>query len=194
MLLIPNISLFLVNVLTTKVEVHNPKAYFQPFSEAIPSIGAGFLPLLSILILAMTLPSLTVFANPLIDVSLSDGQYLQVYDFLDRMAAKKVIFFLKNSRPYSRGEVATALAALNKKACLRAKRKVSSNDVRLSRIEQKRLAHLMRIFAVDLPALLAPQVSLPDYQYHDDEYLLQTKGETYRFGLSMEAGETMVQS
>ena len=59
---------------------------------------------------------------------------------------------------------------------------VSSNDVRLSRIEQKHLAHLTRIFAVDLPG----------YQYHDDEYLLQTQGETYRFGLSMEAGETMV--
>ena len=36
---------------------------------------------------------------------------------------------------------------------------VSSGDVSFSRIEQKRLAHLMRIFAVDLP----------DYQYHDDD-------------------------
>ncbi len=177
--------------------MHNSKAYFQPFLEAILSIGPGFLPLLSILIasilLAMTLHSLTVFANPLIDVSISDEQYREVYDFLDRMSAKKVIGgILKNSRPYSRGEVATALAALDKKVREAIPRiGVSSevtdayrltDDVRLSRIERKRLAHLMRIFAVDLP----------DYQYHDDEYLLQTQGETYRFGLSMEAGETVV--
>jgi hypothetical protein len=96
------------------------------------------------------------------------------------MVAKKVIGgILKNSRPYSRREVATALAALDKR--------VGSGDVKLSRIEQKRLAHLMRIFAVDLP----------DYQYHrrntrSEEYLLQTQGETYRFGLSIEAGETVV--
>jgi len=173
--------------------MHNSKAYFQPFLEVAPPsrepgprIGIGFLPLLSILILAMILPSLTAFANPLIDVSLNDEQYREVYDFLDRMAAKKVIVgILKNSRPYSRGEVATFLSALNKK--------VSSGDFSFSRIEQKRLAHLMRIFAVDLP----------DYQYHDDspfskggrgiyEYLLITQGESYRFGLSMEAGETIV--
>jgi len=96
----------------------------------------------------------------------------------DRMAVKKVIGgILKNSRPYSRGEVATALAALDKK--------VSSNDVRLSRIEQKRLAHLMRIFAVEKKG---SQLNLR----FDNEYLLQTQGETYRFGLSMEAGETIV--
>jgi hypothetical protein len=178
-------SLFLVNVPTSKVEVNNPKADFQPFRE-----GAGFLPLLSILILAMTLLSLTAFANPLIDVSENDEQYREVYDFLDRMAAKKVIVgILKNSRPYSRGEVATFLSALDKK--------VSSGDVRLSRIERKRLAHLMRIFAVDQPAPLALKAGLPDYQYHrkdtgSDEYLLQTQGETYRFGLSIEAGETVV--
>ena len=47
-----------------------------------------YIPLLSILIL---LHSLTAFANPLIDVSLSDGQYREVYDFLDRMVAKKAI-------------------------------------------------------------------------------------------------------
>jgi hypothetical protein len=178
-------SLFLVNVPTSKVEVNNPKADFQPFRE-----GAGFLPLLSILILAMTLLSLTAFANPLIDVSENDEQYREVYDFLDRMAAKKVIVgILKNSRPYSRGEVATFLSALDKK--------VSSGDVRLSGIERKRLAHLMRIFAVDQPAPLALKAGLPDYQYHrkdtgSDEYLLQTQGETYRFGLSIEAGETVV--
>jgi len=62
--------------------MHNSKAYFQPFLEAILSIGPGFLPLLSILILAMTLPSLTAFANPLLDIDLSDEQYLQVYDFI----------------------------------------------------------------------------------------------------------------
>ena len=155
------------------------------------------------LLLAMTLHSLTVFANPLIDVSISDEQYREVYDFLDRMSAKKVIGgILKNSRPYSHGEVATTLAALDKRVREAIPRiGVSSEvtdayrltgDVKLSRIEQKRLAHLMRIFAVDQPALLVPQASLPDYQYHDDEYLLQTQGETYRFGLSMEAGETVV--
>jgi hypothetical protein len=105
------------------------------------------------------------------------------------MAAKKVIGgILKSSRPYSRGEVATALAALDKKVREAIPRiGVSSGDVTLSRIEQKRLAHLMRIFAIDLP----------DYQYHrrntkSEEYLLQTQGETYRLGLSMEAGETVV--
>ena len=187
MRIIPNMSLLLVNVPTAKVKVHNPKAYFQPFREEILSIGAGFLLLFSSLIasllVAMTLHSPTAFANPLIDVSLNDEQYLHVYDFLDRMAAKKVIGgILKNSRPYSRGEVATALAALDKR--------VSSGDARLSRIEQKHLAHLTRIFAVDLPDAVARNEAI--YQYHDDEYLLQTQGETYRFGLSMEAGETIV--
>ena len=33
----------------------------------------------------------TAFAHPLIDVSISDGQYRKVYDFLDRMVAKKAI-------------------------------------------------------------------------------------------------------
>ena len=143
-----------------------------------------YIPLLSILIL---LHSLTAFANPLIDVSLSDGQYREVYDFLDRMVAKKAIGgILKNSRPYSRGEVATFLSALDKKVREAIPRiGVSSNDVRLSRIEQKHLAHLTRIFAVEKKD---SQLNLR----FDDEYLLQTQGETYRFGLSMEAGETVV--
>ena len=224
MCVVPKTPSLGINVLTSNVDIYNPKTYFQPFREAIPKdcfcllqfasclatlrasqlATVGFHLLFSILIaslsLAMTLHSLTAFANPLIDVSLNDEQYREVYDFLDRMAAKKVIGgILKNSRPYSRGEVATTLVALNKK--------VSSGDVSFSRIERKRLAHLMRIFAfvsyetttVDLPDAVARNEAI--YQYHrssvegnrgDFPYLLQTQGETYRFGLSLEAGETMV--
>ncbi len=157
MRIVPNMPLFGVKVFTAKVEIHNPKACFQ---LSIPSLRLRTsFSLLSILIasllVAMTLHSPTAFANPLIDVSLNDEQYLQVYDFLDRMAAKKVIGgILKNSRPYSRGEVATALAALDKR--------LASGDVKLSRIERKRLAHLMRIFAVDLSAPLAPACEVTD--------------------------------
>ncbi|MBM3242801.1 capsule assembly Wzi family protein [Candidatus Poribacteria bacterium] len=182
---------------------HNSKTYFQPFLEAILSIGPAIL--IASLLLAMTLYSLTAFANPLtpldmgrefskaeppcpylmglLDVSASDEQYREVYDFWDRMVAKKVIGgILKNSRPYSRGEVATALVDLDKK--------VSSGNITLSRIDQKRLAYLMRIFAFGSDETAT--VDLPDGQYHDDEYLLITQGESYRFGLSMEAGETIV--
>ncbi|HIE13742.1 TPA: hypothetical protein EYP70_00555 [Candidatus Bathyarchaeota archaeon] len=83
-----------------------------------------------------------VFANPLVDVSLSDEQYREVYDFIDRMIAKKAINgIVKNTRPYSRGEVATVLVALAKK--------VEKGDVFLSNIERKRLTRLMHLFVAD---------------------------------------------
>ena len=131
-----------------------------------------YIPLLSILIL---LHSLTAFANPLIDVDLSD--YREVYDFIDRMVAKKAISgIVKNTRPYSRGEVAAALVALAKK--------VDAGDVSLSNIERKRLMHLMHLFVVDSKY---PNTSKSDA--NPGEYLLQTRGEGYQFGVSLEAGE-----
>ena len=114
------------------------------------------------------------WANPLIDVDLSDEQYHEVYDFIDRMVARKAINgIVKNTRPYSRGEVAAALVALTKK--------VDAGDVSLSAIERKRLTRLRHLFAAE-PAF-------PKGDAHPDEYLLQTRGETYQFGVSLEAGE-----
>ena len=103
MRIVPNRSLFFVNVPTSKVEVHNPKGYFQPYILSLPlhfvrEYGSRTsIPLLLILILlhgftayAVTTP-VRALANPLSDVSLSDEQYREVYDFLDRMVAKKAI-------------------------------------------------------------------------------------------------------
>jgi hypothetical protein len=126
-----------------------------------------------------------VFANPLVDVSLSDEQYQKVYDFIDRMVAKKAIDgIVKNTRPYSRGEVATALVALAKK--------VEKGDVFLSNIEHKRLMRLIHLFAADFKypsegSDANPDLPVPGGQ--TGEYLLQTRGEAYQFGVSLETGE-----
>ena len=138
-----------------------------------------YIPLLSILIL---LHFLTAFANPLIDVSLNDELDCfvprnEVYDFIDRMVAKKAMGgIVKNTRPYSREEVATALVALTKK--------VDAGEVSLSDIERKRLTRLRHLFAAD-----AAGRDEGKGDAHPDEYLLQTRGETYQFGVSLEAGE-----
>jgi hypothetical protein len=65
-------------------KIHKSKAYFQPFLEAILSIGPAIL--IASLLLAMTLYSLNGFANPLIDISLNDELDCfvprnEVYDF-----------------------------------------------------------------------------------------------------------------
>ena len=116
-------------------------------------------------------------AHPLVDVPLSDEQYREVYDFIDRMVTKRAMGgIVKNTRPYSRGEVTVALVALAKK--------VDAGNVSLSNIERKRLMHLMHLFAVD-----SPYLNTAKSDANPDEYLLQTRGETYQFGISLEAGE-----
>ena len=144
---------------------------------------------ISILSILPFLYGVAVFANTLADVPLSDEQYREVYNFIDRMVAKKAMGgIVKNARPYSHKEVATAIAALTEK--------VSSGDARLSKIERRRLAHLMSIFALDSEKAMARAIghatAIPAEYTDSNKYLLQTQGETYLFGLSLEAGETIV--
>jgi hypothetical protein len=94
------------------------------------------------------------------------------------MVAKKAMGgIVKNTRPYSRQEIAAVLADLAKK--------VDAGDVSLSYIEHKQLTRLMRLFAVD-----SPYSNISKCNANPDEYLLLTRGETYQFGVSLEAGET----
>ena len=96
----------------------------------------------------------SVFANSLVDISLNDEQYSEVYDFIDRMVAKKAICgIVKNTRPYSRGEVASALVSLVEN--------VEKNRIFLSDIEHKQLKHLMYVFAEALPH----RSSVKEYQF-----------------------------
>ena len=145
--------------------------------NAIRSIRLKNQLIASVLSILLFLHGAAVFANSLLDISLSDEHYREVYDFIDRMVAKKAVGgIVKNTRPYSRGEVAAALVTLAKK--------VDAGDANLSKIERKRLMRLVHLFAVNSPY---PNTSKSNE--NPGEYLLQMRGEDYRFGVSLEAGE-----
>ena len=115
----------------------------------------------------LIIQSTIVRAHDLLDVPLSDPLYQDAYDFIDRIVARRFVKgVVKNTRPYSRGEVVEILTNLSNQ--------VKQNQVKLSRIEQGRLEGLLSLLAIEKGDFL------------------EAKGNQYHFTLDVEAGEEVV--
>jgi hypothetical protein len=114
----------------------------------------------------------------LLDVPLGDNLYDEVYEFVDRMIASGYATeFSKNTRPYSRGEVAKILIQLDKK--------IKDGSLKLSRVEAQKLNQYTQVFSDELQAL--------GYSAQEHKsYLFQTQGEKHKFGFDFGLGENII--
>jgi len=149
----------------------------------------------TIITLFIVSQSTIVGAHDLLDIPLNDPLYQDAYDFIDRMVAQRFVKgVVKNTRPYSRGEVVEILTQLNNQ--------VKQNQVKLSSIEQRRLEGLLSLLAIE-----KNEVSIPDSTGRDvvnsgqaeqsdipqsGDAFLEAKGNQYHFTVDVEAGEEVV--
>jgi hypothetical protein len=149
----------------------------------------------TIITLFIVSQSTIVGAHDLLDIPLNDPLYQDAYDFIDRIVAQRFVKgVVKNTRPYSRGEVVEILTQLNNQ--------VKQNQVKLSSIEQRRLERLLSLLAIE-----KDEVSIPDSTGRDvvnsgqaeqsdipqsGDAFLEAKGNQYHFTLDVEAGEEVV--
>lgn len=129
----------------------------------------------------------------LFDVPLGDELYREVYDFIDRMVAHGYVTkVLKNTRPYSHGEVAQVLCELE--------RKVKDGSLNLTRVERDRLRQLLRDLQIidystesHLPACATADRSAPILGTQADKaHLFQAQGEKHKFGFDFGVGESTI--
>ena len=156
--------------------------------------------LATFLIAIISLQHFCVFATEqsgigLLDIPLGDELYQEVYDFVDRMLARKAVSAtLKNTRPYSLGEVAYYLQKLSEE--------IESGNVKLSRVEQKRLRNLRsalltppetsKVLSGDFQSTggsrTAPSPNSPSKRKIYYPPLFQTKGKEHQFALDFAPG------
>jgi len=130
---------------------------------------------LFLLIPFIILWQVSIASAQLLDVPLGDELYREVYEFINRIVAKNYVTKInKNTRPYSRDEVAKILVELDKK--------VKDGALKLSQIEKQKLRQF-------LSAFIPPPVGEGGRQ---DEYLFQTQGEKHKFGFNFGIGESII--
>ena len=119
-------------------------------------------------------------ASPqLLDIPLCDEYSREVYDFIDRMVARQVsteVFC--NILPYSYSEIVPLLTELEKKAKL--------GDLKLSRIEQKRLERLLKFISAQSQQPHSPN------KLKESSHLFQSYGKKHWFAVDFGMGETIV--
>ena len=122
----------------------------------------------------------SITSAQLLDVPLGDELHREVYDFIDNMIARQAIMkVFKNTLPYSHAEVAQVLIELDKK--------VKKGELKLSRIEQRKLERYLRVFSGNSPTSQSSS-KLKSKSHH----LFQTEGRNHRFALDFGIGEEII--
>ena len=146
-----------------------------------PCLLSKLLIITIIVTIIIVFQSIIVCAHDLLDVPLSDPLYQDAYDFIDRMVAQRFVKgVVKNTRPYSRGEVVEIL------------NQVKQNQVKLSRIEQRRLERLLSLLSIEKDEVSTPALTGRDVVNSGQDAFLEAKGNQYHFTLDVEAGEEVV--
>lgn len=159
-------------------KIDNPVTLQGDFflKQTVNKIKRNYLKLLLISIILLLSASIT--SAQLLDVPLGDNLYNEVYEFVDRMIASGYVTeFSKNTRPYSRGEVAKILIELDKK--------IKDGSLKLNQVETQKLGQYILVFSDELRAL---GYSTAEHKSH----LFQTQGEKHKFGFDFGLGENII--
>ena len=149
--------------------------------QVYPSI---FKRLLRFLIIPIILWQSLVASAQSLDVPLGDELYREVYDFIDRMVARQVTTkVFKNTRPYSNAEVAQALIELEKK--------VEEGNVKLSKIERRRLYQLLPLQQKTRNPPTNASALFKDRLFGEHSHLFITRGDKHRFYVDFGVGENL---